>query len=40
MGVYIPSSNAVTLPAFVTNDHYVTVDSSGNFHRSAIGPAS
>jgi hypothetical protein len=28
------------LPAFVALDKYVTVDSSGNFHISALGPAS
>lgn len=28
------------LPAFVASDKYVVVDSSGNFHVSALGPAS
>ena len=27
-------------PAFVAGDKYVTIDSNGNLHRSAIGPAS
>ncbi len=31
---------ASALGAFVAADKYVTVDSSGNFHKSAVGPAS
>lgn len=27
-------------PAFVTGDHYLVVDSSGNIHKSALGPLS
>ena len=28
------------LPAFVSGDHYLVVDSSGNIHKSSLGPAS
>lgn len=32
--------NVSALPAFVAADKYVIVDASGNFHQSALGPAS
>lgn len=34
-GLVLPS-----LPAFAASDKYVTIDASGNLHKSAIGPAS
>lgn len=30
----------LTLPGFVSGDHYLVIDSNGNIHKSAIGPNS